>query len=110
MGHPASRAARRAARQRVIARRLFAARNVAAGYDPDLDAPRPDHPASLDPSAFRWPLPARLDKSYAWCTCSWCKGLREVLPRWRWDGVLLADLELPVAPRRQEGIGRRLRG
>jgi hypothetical protein len=83
MGHPETRAARRAARQRVIARRLGWARNASFGFDPDRDAPRPGDP----PDRTAWPVAPRLAKSKVLCTCSFCKGWLIPVPRWQWDGM-----------------------
>jgi len=82
MGHPVTRAARRAARQRVIARRLSWARNASFGFDPDRDAPRPGDP----PDRTAWPHAPRLAKSKVLCTCSFCKGWLNPMPRWRLNG------------------------
>jgi hypothetical protein len=82
MGHPVSRAERRAARRRVIARRLSWARNASFGFDPERDALRPCDPPDLGV----WPLAPRLAKSKVMCTCAYCKGWPVPVPRWRWDG------------------------
>ena len=102
MGHPDTRGARRAERQRAIARRLNWARNAAIGFDPGRDAPRPGDPPDLE----GWPVAPRLAKSKVLCTCHYCKGWLSPVPRWRWSGFLDDRL---VTPPTLEGVRDRLR-
>jgi hypothetical protein len=103
MGHPATLAARRAERRRVIARRLNWARNASIGFDPERDAPRPGDP----PDLAGWPFAPRLAKSKAICTCSFCKGWLDPVGRWRWNGLL--DEGLLAIPHKQQGMRDHLR-